>query len=114
MRKDFINTCGFKTRKDGTVYIGRVPAELDSTEIADLIAKAEEIGYTAECIMEGVLGYGKTILWAPEGYKNMIIREVPKTCWTSAHTVERFIEIYPELQAEIDECLNAMLDALEG
>lgn len=113
MRKDFITTAGFKTRKNGEVYVGRVPALFDNAEIADLIEEAENVGYTVEALEEGSLGHGKVVLWAPEGYKNMIVREQATTEWFSAHTVERFTDLYPELQEEIDSCLNSIMEALD-
>lgn len=114
MNRKYVTKPGPKTRKDGTIYIGRVPAEFGCKEIANLIDTCEKNGYTLECIAEGVCGYGKMILWAPvDGYENIMIREVPKTCWSSLHTVERFDKLYPELEAEIEECRTAS-EALEG
>lgn len=113
MRKDFITTAGFKTRKNGEIYVGRVPALFDNTEIADLIERAENIGYSVEALEEGSWGHGKLVLWAPKGYKNMIVREQAMNEWSSAHTVERFADLYPELQEEIDSCLNSIMEALD-
>ena len=114
MRKSFVTVQDIVSDGHGGIKLARVPAKFSCSEIADLIDKCEKIGYSAETLEEGVCGYGKIVLWAPEGYKNMIIREVALNSWSSAHTVERFTAVYPELQQEIDDCLNGILTALEG
>lgn len=113
-KRDFITVRDIASDGKGGIKWVRVPAKLDCSEITELIERCEKIGYSAETLEEGVCGYGKIVLWAPEGYKNMIIREVALNSWSSAHTVERFTAVYPELQHEIDDCLNGILTALEG
>ena len=113
-KRNFVTVWDIASDGNGGIKWIRVPAKFDCTEIADLIERCEKIGYSCETLEGGVLGYGKIILWAPEGYKNMIVREEPLNSWSSAHTIERFTDIYPELQKEIDDCLNAIMTALEG
>ena len=59
-------------------------------------------GYTLETCYEGVLGYGKIVLVAPEGYWNFVITEVPLNEWSSAHSVRKCRAISKALQMEIE------------
>lgn len=106
MRKKFI-TEKTLTVKNGQLAWKLTPRKFDGSEIVQLIEKLENDGYTMETLEEGVCGYGKFVMWSPdEKHYSFIVREECLNEWTSVHTIERFTTIYPELQAEMDACLE--------
>lgn len=111
MRRKFI-TEKTLTVKNGQLAWTLTPRKFDGSEIAQLIEKLESDGYTMESLEDGVCGYGKFVMWAPdEKHYSFIVREEALNCWTSVHTIERFTTIYPELRAEMDECLKMQEEA---
>lgn len=73
------------------------------SSIDKLIHDCMEIGYAIETCREGVLGYGKVVLIAPdERHWNFVITEVYLNEWSSAHSVRKCRTISKALQTEID------------
>ena len=44
-------------------------------------------------IDEGVLGHGVLFLYGIKGFKNVLIKEVPLSEWSSTHVVRRYSKI---------------------
>ena len=60
-----------------------------SSAVQELANKYAEVGGEVFEIEEGVLGWGLTVMMA-EGYKTAVVKEVPLSAWSSAHTVRMY------------------------
>ena len=88
-------------------FLSKIPTLYGVGEIEKLIDSAIEKGYELIRLRDGVLGCGDLVLLAPDGWWNVVVREVYINCWSSGHTVRRCRKISKRLQAEIDAALLA-------
>lgn len=71
--------------------------------VGKFIEELLDSGYVMIQLSEGCLGYGDSVLLAPDDqHYNFVIREVCVNCWTSGQTIRRCRKISKALQAEID------------
>lgn len=86
-----------------TTLFSKSQALYSCTAIEDLINRYVDAGGQFLTVEEGCLGYGLTILYSPENaLKTFVIREVPVTSWTSAHTVRAYNKIPAKYAAMIE------------
>lgn len=75
----------------------------DSTQIADLISYYSEHGGQVYILVEGVLGYGLTVLHdESEKLCSFVIQERYLNEWSSSHTVRRYNKL-PKKYAKMIE-----------
>ena len=86
--------------------LSKIPT-LYGGSIRDLIDEAMNKNYELIQLRESACGYGDFVLLAPEGWWNVVVREVYLNCWSSGYTVRRCRKISRKLQAEIDAALLA-------
>ena len=74
-----------------------------ASAIENMIEAALEKGYEIITIREGVLGYGKMVFVAPDGYYNYIVEEKYINEWSSGHIVSRRKNLSKEIISEIEQ-----------
>lgn len=90
--------------ENGELKMKLMPIRFNGDVIKEFINSAFENGWEPEPLVEGTLGYGVFVMWAPQdGGNNFIVREVYENEWSSRYTVEQFRKPSKRLEKELEQ-----------